>query len=284
MNDRGRVGSLRWALAPSALLAVVLAAGCGGEKQTCIEGANELRRAERVTVPEAVGTQTGEPIQVRGALLVRRGDPVRLCTRLIDTEPFPTCQEPAFVIEGLGNPYRAIEGLQTPRRTLATQEEPAAGWAESLTMIGLVEDDTLHVPLSCQSRRVVEHFEERTDQELALDVFPGFAERGHLNFEALRDPAAVRARRREWGGFSIVVWPGKSTDALAEERAQLSPYILRDASQHDERGIVWLLLEDAGWVAVTDHGDGVLLEWTAGGGRRVDARWERLYSILEDLQ
>jgi hypothetical protein len=275
---------LRRGLVTSALLAIPFAAGCGGDAQTCIENPSALRRAERLSVPEALWTKAGVPVEVRGALLVRRGEPIRLCTRLIETQPFPTCQEPALTVEGLGDPYRAVEGLERSEGRTTTQAEPAAGWASSVTITGLVTDATLHVARSCASEQVLARFEEQTGQELALDLFPGTVEREHLNFEALRDRAAARARREEWGRFSIVVWPGKPADAIAEERTQLSPYLLRDTSEPDQRGIVWLLLEDVGWLAVTNHGGGVLLEWTAGNTKRVDRRWKRLYALLEDLE
>jgi hypothetical protein len=258
----------------AAASAALLLTACGRTEReaACQEGWVEGTR--RVSVREAVYDPPSRVVSVEGALVFRSLE-TRLCTGLA---PGGRCREPSLAVVGLGNPLRALEGMTV------LQTDPPSGWTESVSIDGTVEDEELRVPLTCRSARVIEHFAEETGQHLYHDLFGSGSEADVLDFEAAPDPDIAAARRREWGLFGVQVMVESQQPALAWSLEQIEPYIVELPSREpDARGIVWVRIEEQGWVALKAYDSRHLLSWLAGDQPRIDDRWRRLDAILAEL-
>ena len=230
----------------------------------------------------ALATERSGTVRLRGALHVRRGQPVRLCSRLVGARP-PRCAGPSVVVEGLGNPYRVVGGIE---RAGGGRGEPAAGWAESVTVDGYLDGTTLRVSIACATQDVAEHVRENGGPAVFLDLALSNVRTEHLNVEGHRDPARVRAAQRRWGRFDILVFPGRDERAIDDAIGQAEPYIVGGlaAVPHVEPGrVTWVRLQGIGWTALTEYDGNVVLEWFAGATKRTDERWRRLHEILGEL-
>jgi hypothetical protein len=76
-----------------ALLTVSLAACGGGADYSVAPGSSAI------TVKQALGANPGEPVRVRGALIVSGGT-TRLCYAILESYP-PQCGGPSLVVRGL---------------------------------------------------------------------------------------------------------------------------------------------------------------------------------------
>ena len=116
----------RCGLALLACLALGGAAACGGGPTGTL------------TVSEALAGGGGE-VTVRGSLLAPAGEPVRLCSALLESYP-PQCGEPSLVVRGLD-----LQGLGG----LASTEDPALAqvtWSNGqLDLSGTLDGDVLTV-------------------------------------------------------------------------------------------------------------------------------------------
>ena len=264
-------------------IAAVLTAGCGGDERTCRPDDAPLIAATPTTsVARALRADRSGTVRLRGPLHVRRGGPVRLCTRLAGRRP-PRCGGPSVVVQGLGNPYRAVNGMETAG---TGGGEPPVGWARSVTIAGRLEGRTLRVSIACATQDVAELVAESGGPTVFLDLALSNAATEHLNVEGHRDPSRVRAAQRRWGRFDILVFPGHDAQALDQAIAQAEPYIiggLAAVPALDRDRVTWLRLDGIGWAALTEYDGRVVLEWFAGREKRTDERWRRLHAILSDL-
>jgi hypothetical protein len=133
------------------------------------------------------------------------------------------------------------------------------------------------------TKDVVDHFRERTGEVLIRNSKLGGDDYEVLNLADIEtDDGQLNERglelADEYGAFSIYVADDK---AKAEE--------LVDGDGPDERGIYWerQTFDDpeisAAYGAEKLYGN-VMLYWQGGEHRGTDRTWERLNSILEDLE
>jgi hypothetical protein len=259
-------------LAAAGSIAFLLTA-CGGahREAACQDGWVEGK--QEVSVREAVEDRPSGVVSVEGALVFRDLE-TRLCAGLA---PGGRCRQPSLAAVGLGNPLRALEGMTVE------QADPPIGWMESVSIDGVAKDGELRVPLTCRSARVIDHFAEETGQRLHRDFFFSGGDADVLDFEAAPDPDIAAARRREWGLFGVRVMLAPQA-ALEWELEQLGPYVVElPTREPDADGIVWVRIEERGWLALKEYDRRHLLQWAAGDRRRVDDRWRRLDAILDGL-
>ena len=195
----------------------------------------------------------------------------------------PQCGEPSLAIDGLHNPLRAIEGLEVTGRDGLQPTTPRVAWLEAGSTGGRLDGRVLRIEPACSSKRVIDHFQDETEQELLLDGFLSNSDLEHLNFDGLENRREVAARAREWGHFSVVVFLGDDR-GVQEAFEQISDSV-GDAApvEPDAQGIVWHR-DDPGWIALKEYADGgVVLEWLAGERQATDERWERLDEIFSGL-
>ena len=77
----------------SGLLVLLLGlAGCGADEDGSAQGP--------LTVEQALSSSPEEPVTVTGFVVAPEGQPVRLCSALLESYP-PQCGEPSLVVEGL---------------------------------------------------------------------------------------------------------------------------------------------------------------------------------------
>ena len=69
-----------------------------------------------------------------------------------------------MVVEGLGNPYRVVEGIQHVGPDPATGREPRLGWVESATISGRLDGRTLRIEPSCSSNALKKRTDERRER------------------------------------------------------------------------------------------------------------------------
>lgn len=214
--------------------AALLLAGCTetDREVMCEEGWNEAER--KMSVSTAVESPPSGRVAVSGALVVR-GLETRLCTTLVAGG---RCGEPSLRVVGIGNAFRAVDGMTVK------QLDPPTGWTEAVSIDGVVDEGALRIPLTCRSVRAIEHFSDETGQRLHRDLFFSGEDADFLSFEAAPDPDIVAARRREWGRFSVLVMVDSPQPALEWRLEQLEPYFVEPPSgEPDRRGIVWVRLE-----------------------------------------
>ena len=263
--------------------ATVLTAGCGGDERRCRPDDAPLIAATPTTsVARVLRAESPDTVRVRGPLHVRRGGPVRLCTRLVGRRP-PRCAGPSVVVEGIGNPYRVVNGIE---RLDTGRGEPAAGWARSVTIAGRLDGSTLRVSIACATQDVADHVRESDGPAVFLDLALSSAATEHLNLEGHRDPSRVQAAQSRWGRFDILVFPGRDERALDEAIGQAESFIaggLAAVPPPDREGVTWLRVRGIGWTALTEYRGNVVLEWFAGRTKRTDERWRRLHEILGEL-
>jgi hypothetical protein len=271
---------------PIAVFALsLLLSGCGGgdrAETSCRPDGERPPQGPAVTIAEVLESKPSEPVLARGAFLYRAGDRPRLCSTLAESYP-PQCGEPSLVVEGLGNPLRTIEGLETTGQRGLQSTSPRVSWSESTTIGGRLDGRVLRIEPSCSSARVIDLFRQETNQRPALDLFLSNSEVEHVDFEALENQSVVARRRREWGRFSVAVFVRHRGRVLQQAFEQVSNAV-GDAQRvrPDDRGIVWARDGDK-WIALKEYGENFVLEWLAGRRKAVDVRWERLDVILSEL-
>jgi hypothetical protein len=101
----------------AAVLFLATACGADGEPRS---DAAPPPRGEPLTVEEALGSRSGEPVLVEGALLIE-GDVTRLCSGFAESHP-PQCMQPSLVLEGLV--FAAVEGLFSREGDVQWSDEP----------------------------------------------------------------------------------------------------------------------------------------------------------------
>jgi hypothetical protein len=279
INQRIAVASL---LAVSATLGIGLA--CGGSDESNGDATSRPQQAsgQPLSIAEALVLRPASVFRIRAGLLVRRNEKIRLCSSLGTGRP-PRCGKPALTLEGMGNPYRVFEGIE--KIDDGQGPEPAAGWGEPVELSGKLEGESVfrHLPPQ-KSQRVIDHFRKRTGDELVHDLFLSNDEIDHVNLESSRDARAVRSAQAKWGSFDIVIPLTSGGNPIEIVRTQLDPYVIDATGKPDRRGIRWLRLRRLGWVALSGYKHGVVLQWTSGRTRQIDARWKRLDAVLESLR
>ena len=132
------------------LLALVLAlatAACGGSDESSGSGdpagASPLAGAPipggGLTIAEALASELDGPLMVKGFLVAPDGQPVQLCSTLLESYP-PQCGGDSLVVEGLD--LATVNGLtKTDDPSLAR-----VTWSDSeMSLLGSVEDGVLTV-------------------------------------------------------------------------------------------------------------------------------------------
>jgi hypothetical protein len=264
------------------LVVAALCSACGSSDDRSLDTQAQTGPPVReLTVSEAIALRPSRVVRIRGGLLVRRNEAVRLCSSLSSRQP-PRCGGPALIVKGLGSPYRAIEGLESLHDGRSI--EPRAGWGRRVVLSGRLEGrSTLRLVTPEQSRRVITHFRKETGHDLVHDLFLSNEDLDHVNFESSRNPRAVRAARTKWGLFDIIVPLSRRADPIQAVRAELDPYVLEVSGGLDRDGIQWLRLRRYGWVALSAYEPGVVLQWRAGKTKAIDARWKLLDAVLQRL-
>jgi hypothetical protein len=111
------------AIIPLALALAVV--GCGGE--------------EGPLTPEQARDAAGE-VTVEGALIAIEGEPVRLCSAILESYP-PQCGEPSVEVRGLD--LDSLDGLSSTR---PEDEVTPARWSDRpIRVAGMIEDGVLVV-------------------------------------------------------------------------------------------------------------------------------------------
>ncbi len=133
----GRVG-YRIALLALAL-ALALAACGGGDDGNDGGGSAAPAPGEALSVEGALASTLAGPLLVRGYIVARDGEPVRLCDLLAESYP-PQCGGASLVVDGLD--LDTVEGL-----TRTTEPDLAqAAWSEGpVSVLGEVADGVLTV-------------------------------------------------------------------------------------------------------------------------------------------
>jgi predicted small lipoprotein YifL len=129
------------------VLAVVLAlAACGGGPETAPPADTGTPPGQGTPIPggelsvqEAIDSTLEGPLAVKGYIVAPEGEPVRLCTALLESYP-PQCGEPSLVVEGLD--LSTVEGLITP-----TEPEYAhTSWTDAeVSLLGEVENGVVTI-------------------------------------------------------------------------------------------------------------------------------------------
>ena len=90
-----------------------------------------------LSIEEALASTIEGPLMVKGYLVAPEGEPVRLCTALLESYP-PQCGAPSLVVEGLE--LASVEGLQ---RTEDPELAPVT-WSDGIvSLLGTVRDGVL---------------------------------------------------------------------------------------------------------------------------------------------
>ncbi|MDP8969300.1 MAG: hypothetical protein M3N52_02105 [Actinomycetota bacterium] len=101
--------SRRWyAVVGSTLL--LMTAGCDQEPSGGPPSAGAPAPGEALSVEQALASRSSEPLVVRGTLFAVHGDPVRLCSAILESYP-PQCGGPSLAVEGAD--LYTIPGLET---------------------------------------------------------------------------------------------------------------------------------------------------------------------------
>jgi hypothetical protein len=112
------------ALVPLTVVLALAAAGCGGD--------------EGPLTPAEARDASGE-VTVEGALIAIDGEPVRLCSAILESYP-PQCGEPSLEVRGLDLDSLDLES------TRPEDDVTAARWSDRpIQLTGTVEDGVLVV-------------------------------------------------------------------------------------------------------------------------------------------
>jgi hypothetical protein len=112
------------ALLPLAVVLALAATGCGGE--------------DGPLTPEEARDASGE-VTVEGALIAIEGEPVRMCSAILESYP-PQCGEPSLEVRGLD-----LDSLELSS-TRPEDDVTAARWSDRpIQVTGTVEDGVLVV-------------------------------------------------------------------------------------------------------------------------------------------
>jgi hypothetical protein len=125
------------------LLSVALAASaCGGGDPASAPPptpASPPAPPVELTIEEALASAPEGPVTVTGFIVASEGEPVRLCSALLESYP-PQCGQPALAVEGLD--LEAVEGLTRP-------DDPQyshTAWTDTeVSLVGNVEDGVMAV-------------------------------------------------------------------------------------------------------------------------------------------
>ncbi len=131
------------ALAP--VVAVALAA-CGGGSETAPPADTGTPPSQGAPIPggglsvqEAIDSTLEGPLAVKGYIVAPEGEPVRLCTALLESYP-PQCGEPSLVVEGLD--LETLEGLTSTSDPSLAQ----VTWSDAeVSLLGEVENGVITV-------------------------------------------------------------------------------------------------------------------------------------------
>jgi hypothetical protein len=117
-------------LAAALALALALAA-CGGDEGGAPVG--------ELTIQEATASTLAGPLTVKGYIVAAEGQPIRLCTALLESYP-PQCGQPFLVVEGLD--LATLEGLSSTDDPSLAQ----VSWSDrEIAFLGEVEGGVLTV-------------------------------------------------------------------------------------------------------------------------------------------
>jgi hypothetical protein len=123
------------------LAAGVALAGCGGAEEP---GAQPPSSGAPIpggglSIDEAIASSLPGPLQVKGFIVAPEGEPVRLCSALLESYP-PQCGGSSLVVEGLD--LAAVEGL-------TSTDDPSLAqvtWSEAeVSLLGDVADGVITV-------------------------------------------------------------------------------------------------------------------------------------------
>jgi hypothetical protein len=143
---------LRAPLAAVVAAAALAAAACGGSDADSSASGGEPPAAGTgaappsqgaplpgggLTIEEAIASTLEGPLMVKGFLVAPDGEPIRLCSALLESYP-PQCGEPSLVVEGLD--LESVEGL-----TRAEEPQYAhTAWTDAeISLLGDIEDGVL---------------------------------------------------------------------------------------------------------------------------------------------
>ena len=134
-----RIASL-FALLPTVV--VLAACGGGGTEQAPGDGqgTGSTPPGEALSIEEALASSASGDLLVQGYVIAPEGEPVRLCSALLESYP-PQCGEPSVVVEGLD--LTSFDGLtKTDDPSLAQ-----VTWSDMPVSIpGKIVDDVLSTP------------------------------------------------------------------------------------------------------------------------------------------
>lgn len=223
---------------------------------------------------EAVEEEPTEPVRIDGmGMVTRDGEETLVCARLVGSPR--RCSEPRLRVEGLGNAFRAVEGLE--RRGV---RDGTIGWSESVTAEGIVRDGRFVLLPRCDTQRVIAHLEDAFGTAVYRDLFVSNADADYVTFDAAPSRREAAVQRRRWGRFSVAV-VHEPADPLRWVLEQHEPYVEQVGPMR--RGIRWRKLERVGWTAIKPYGRRTVLVWIAGANRRLDSRFRRVDEVLSEL-
>jgi hypothetical protein len=92
-----------------------------------------------LSIAEAIDSTLEGPLMVKGHIVAPEGEPIRLCSALLESYP-PQCGEPSLVVEGLD--LATVDGLTSTDNSAVAQ----VSWSDAVvSLLGTVEEGVMTV-------------------------------------------------------------------------------------------------------------------------------------------